>query len=770
MTHPGPTHDDLTTLKDAFDTVCAAPRDQRAAAIEQIARERPDLAARVEQLIDRERTHRGLAALFSFDDVPGFAPLRVGDRVGSAQIVSLLARRSSSELYEARHSISDQRLVLKLLFDNASLLDPNAPQEARILAALDHPGIVPILEAGVLTRDDGVAHPYIVMPFIEGETLDQWADRARPGHNGAARLVAAIADAVQHAHVRGVVHRDLKPSNILIDGEGRARVLDFGVSVLLSARAPSLRAGTPGYMAPEQADPDAPPPDTRADVFALGVILAGLLGGVRIDPERPDAYQRFRDSLEPALRSARIPAQLRAVVRCAASLDPGGRYASAGELAADLRRAAADLPIAAAPPSLPRRIALGCRRRPGLALLTALFALAVVAAIAGTATQAVRATRAQQRAETRYEHARDFANWVINDLDRRLRRMPNSTEARRAIIERATETLDALQSTAAGDSDILLDVAEAKLTLARVHSHYYGRQLGDDPATQEILLEIEPIIRPIADTGDERAALLLLRTRESVFFSFDQQQPIQEPALLEAIRLGKTLDDGAPSIGAKRAFLSAIMSRFCRNHRTPESAAMHAEEARRLADLVDPDRLHELEPITDLGMAHLYVGLFDMEENPLAGESHFLLATRCFERADALEGSLGSSLLCRALFYHTRSRANHNDLTGALSLIERAVTLSRANTAADPDDYEALRVLEVCLIESARTVADADLSSTSPAERRSLLDRALSRAEEAIALHRQRIARDLVPPAHAPYLDRYREALDRLRRLSAELP
>lgn len=767
-THPPPPSD-LARLKDAFDDVAERPRAERELALAQLAARDPDLALRVRELFTRERDERALPPLFRLDDAPTLEPLAPGAAVGAARIERLRSRRAYSELYEARHAVSDQRLAVKLLLDTASLLDPASPHEARILASLDHPAIVPILEAGILDREGGVSNPYLTMPLIEGEDLRAWRQRARPAPRELARLLADIADGAHHAHLRGVVHRDLKPSNILIDHAGRPRLLDFGVSVLTTAR-PRSRAGTPGYMPPEQLRPDAPPPDPRTDIFALAVILAELLAGARIDPDAPDAFQRFHDSLEPALRNARIPAQLRAVVLTAASLDPDSRYDSAAELAADLRRAALDIPIAAAPPSLPRRIALACRRRPALALLALLLALAVVAAIAGTATQAVRATRAQQRAETRYEHARDFANWVINDLDRQLRRMPNSTEARRAIIARATETLDALQSTASGDSDILLDVAEAKLTLARVLSHYYGRQLGDDPPAQEILLEIEPIIRSIADTGDRRAALLLLRTRESVFFSFTHQQPIQEPALLEAIRLGQTLDDGAPAIGAKRAFLSSIMSRFCRNYRSPESAAMHAEQARRLAELVDPDLLHDLEPLTDLGMAHLYVGLFDMEEDPLAGEPHFLLATRCFERADALEGSPGLSLLARALFYHARSRANHADLAGALSLIERAITLSRANAAADPDDFEALRLLEVCLIESARTVAAADLSSTPPAERRSLLDRARSRAEEAIAVHQQRIARGLIPPPDVPYLDRHRETLDRLRQLSTQQP
>lgn len=170
--------------------------------------------------------------------------------------------------------------------------------EARVAARLEHPGIVPVHDVGRLP--DGRA--YYVMKLVRGERLDAWLARTPP-IAARVRLFQRLCEAVGFAHAQGVVHRDLKPQNVMVGAYGEALVLDWGLSGVLGA------AGTRGFMAPEQEAGRAT--DARADVFALGVVLEGMLG-------------------------ADAPPPLRSVVARAKAVDPGQRYADAGVLAADI--------------------------------------------------------------------------------------------------------------------------------------------------------------------------------------------------------------------------------------------------------------------------------------------------------------------------------------------------------------------------------------------------------------------------------------------------
>jgi len=213
-------------------------------------------------------------------------------------------------------------------------------REARILARLEHPGIVPVHEVGTLA--DG--RVYYVMKLVRGDRVHDFA-RGVPQAD-VLRVLLRVCETVGFAHAQGVIHRDLKPSNIMVGGFGEVLVLDWGIARIRGLpdvnggsravspagpdqgdTAPGMVLGTPGFMAPEQAQGDPGQVDARSDVYALGAILravAGTDGGART-----------------------VPRPLAAIWNRALSLDPAARYASAADLAADIVRFLDGLPVTA---------------------------------------------------------------------------------------------------------------------------------------------------------------------------------------------------------------------------------------------------------------------------------------------------------------------------------------------------------------------------------------------------------------------------------------
>jgi serine/threonine protein kinase len=228
--------------------------------------------------------------------------------------------------------------------------------EARVLARLEHPGIVPVHDAGTL----GDGRVFYVMKRVHGTTLERARERS-PGLDRRLGVLERVADAVAFAHRQGVVHRDLKPGNIMVGEFGEVLVLDWGVARVLEAPDPTPSGpavggtggtlagtvlGTPGFMAPEQAA--AGSSDQRADVFALGALLVFLLTG-----ELPSAAAPAHQLLAAA---PGLPPPLRALAARCLAADPAARYGDAGEVAEEIRRYRAGARVAAHRERWPERL------------------------------------------------------------------------------------------------------------------------------------------------------------------------------------------------------------------------------------------------------------------------------------------------------------------------------------------------------------------------------------------------------------------------------
>jgi len=325
-------------------------------------------------------------------------------------IIEELARGGAGIVYRARQYQPSREVALKMLQPQQMGSDEMVARfriEAETIAALDHPAILPVYTVGMHQE-----MPFFTMKLALGGTLAGRRVAYRGAWRRTAELLATLADAVHFAHSRGVIHRDLKPGNILFDEADRPFVSDFGLAKFTRADAPVTRTqtlmGTPAYLAPEVARLGAHAATTAADVYALGSILYELLA--QRPPFAADSLPALlrviaEDAPVPPQRAfPNLPSDLEVICLRALAKEPAHRFATAAELAAELRRWLTGLPILSRPISSGERLWRWCRRRPALAGLGA--ALTVTLLGAGVAqilanrslSRALAATRAAEGA------------------------------------------------------------------------------------------------------------------------------------------------------------------------------------------------------------------------------------------------------------------------------------------------------------------------------------------------------------------------------------
>jgi serine/threonine protein kinase len=228
------------------------------------------------------------------------------------ELIDVLGEGGMGLVWRARDSVLGREVAIKVLAAHLgdSDLTTRLAREARILAALEHPGIVPVFDMGA--ADDGT--PWYAMRLVDGVPLDV---AARDGRDRRAllRIVEQLCDTVAYAHAHDVAHRDLKPRNVMIGPFGEVLVLDWGVAADAAPDfATGTVVGTPGFMAPEQTRGERG--DARSDIFGLGAILREML----------------------AVHAEPVPRALQSIVARACAQNPAARYSSPAELRDDLRR------------------------------------------------------------------------------------------------------------------------------------------------------------------------------------------------------------------------------------------------------------------------------------------------------------------------------------------------------------------------------------------------------------------------------------------------
>ena len=442
--------------------------------------------------------------------------------VGRYKLLEMIGEGGMGEVWVADQlEPIKRRVALKLIkpgMDSRSVLG-RFEAERQALAVMDHPNIAKVLDAG--STDNG--RPYFVMELVKGTPITEFCDARRLSPQQRLELFITVCQAIQHAHMKGIIHRDIKPSNVLValhDETPVAKVIDFGVAKAIGQQLTEKTiytgfgalVGTPTYMAPEQATFNQLDVDTRADVYALGVLLYELLAGsppieaerlkkaaldeiLRIvrDEEPPRPSQRLSTSntkasiastrqSEPDKLSALMKGEIDWIVMKALEKDRTRRYETPNGLAKDIQRYLSGDSVEACPPTLGYRLRKAYRKnRIAIRVASAFICLALGAAVIG-AYLAVKAKRAEAVAEQKQIES-----------DKNAKRAERNEELYREVsLENMFGRMDAEVKSLGLRVDLDLnelkiDQAVGLLKLARPMQTTFGPLLRDVPQDEQLL-------------------------------------------------------------------------------------------------------------------------------------------------------------------------------------------------------------------------------------------------------------------------------------------
>jgi serine/threonine-protein kinase len=808
-----------------FETTLERPPETRRAFLRESCSGDDELFARVESLL----AHDGEASRFlaqPYVRVPaaeGLDPARspIGAEVGSYRIVRELGRGGMGSVYLAERNDDQyrQQVAIKVLRGSPTNLDleQRFRVEREILATLVHPNITRLLDAGNTPSGES----FLVMEYVRGMPITRYCNERRLPLRARIELFCTVCDAVRFAHQHLVVHRDLKPANILVSDGGEVKLLDFGIAKLLEpaavngeATATQLRILTPNYASPEHLL--GQPMTTGSDVFSLGVVLYELLCGrrpydwggrtpweiaaamregearppsVRLsEPSRPDtdgsrANGQETDAVSLAAARSTSPEALRRRLRGdldmitlqALRFEARDRFASADDLAEDLRRHLAGRTVRARPATLGYRLGRYLRRHAAALVVGALLLALSVA----TSVQSFRAVRERDRARlesARAEQASEFllesfeladptvtrgetitlkevlesgANRIRTELvdqpelQARLLRSVGVFYSRMALNEQAREFLDAaleLQRSLSGDDELEVAATLYQLSLA-------AQQRGDYEEAESRARESLALHRRELDPSDPRLTEQL--SNLAVMLAYQGRDDEAGPLLRQALELLQRAGAGEEERITVLHNLAGLEAR--RGNFTA------AEELFR--QLLDSKRKHlgDRDPTIALGMANLGVVLTEtgqyaealelhrgaLERNrELFGDPHPVVARSRLHVAwvlhligdfESAEPLLRQALAARRQAFGER----HSTVADSLNVLANLLTDTGAFDEAARLFAEALEIREELAGEESRPVATTLTTWAVLELERGELEAAESRLRHALGLRRE---------------------------------
>ena len=431
---PNISSDTLGRLREIFDSVIELPADQRQAWLENHVALADDRTA-VLALLRADETDRGVLDTPAGElvdrmksDGPALEGL-VGQNIGAFRLVRLLGKGGMAAVFLGQRQVGDfeQQVAIKLLRRGlySELEQRLFLRERQVLANLSHPNIAQLFDGDVTAA--GI--PFLVMEYIDGVPITRYVNDHNLGVRQRLELLLTVLRAVDAAHRSLVVHRDLKPSNIMVDAEGRVKLIDFGIAKLLEDDVDQATVGvyTPDYAAPEQIT--GQPITTATDVYSLGVVMHELLLGMRPrgqPPRRPSVLaaepslagkNKIISALPMRSMKAILQGDLDNIVLKSLSTEADQRYPSAGAFADDIQRHLDRQPVSAHPPSSWYRTRKFVARHKGGVLTSVAFVLAIVAAMTVALWQANVAQREAIRADAQAQRAISVRDFMVSLFD-----------------------------------------------------------------------------------------------------------------------------------------------------------------------------------------------------------------------------------------------------------------------------------------------------------------------------------------------------------------
>jgi eukaryotic-like serine/threonine-protein kinase len=594
-------------IETILDAALDLPPEQRSERLTEWCAGNPSLRAAVEGLLlsceepTRMRPHVAIGAplLAQVTLEARRAEPPAISRVGTYRIIRHLGSGGMGSVYlaerdDGQFSMLVALKLLRRLWSTEEGVVRRFVEERQILARLSHPNVARLLDGGV--TEDG--QPFLVLEYVEGEPIDVYCDRRQLGVEDRLRLFEAVCEAVQYAHRNLIVHRDLKPNNLLVSSAGEVKLVDFGIAKLLSQGEAGLtRTGerllTPEYASPEQQRGEVV--TTATDIYSLGVVLYELLAGVRPGPPvragrssgsggprslassvlapadaaedvAPPAERAAARGTTPERLVRRLRGDLDAIVRKAMREEPERRYATADQLAADIRRHLDRIPVTARSGARGYRLRRFIVRHRSMVAGGAAMLLMLFAASAFTHVQARRAAAERDRAAEALRLATD----LLGAADPRI--TPGRDITARELLERTAHRVEReLTGQPKLQSELytmigrvyyglgLYDRADSLLTrsLATQRTHMDARdprlahtlhalgmlraQQGDNTSAVALQREALEIRRAVFGPGH----LLVVESLAALGFAYRRQRALDlaRDVYLEATELARRVDD-----------------------------------------------------------------------------------------------------------------------------------------------------------------------------------------------------------------------------------
>jgi eukaryotic-like serine/threonine-protein kinase len=630
-------------IMDAFDAVLDLPPEARAERLRRDHPDDPDLVAAVEALAAADAQPTLLPS-----NLHAHEELVPPERVGHYRLDRRLGQGGMGEVWLAHRDdgLFEHAVAVKLM--QPALLGPELAgffdRERRLLARMRHPHIARLFDGGV--AEGGI--PWFAMDLVDGVPLDEWA-RAHPARGrerlaARVRLIAAVGEAVQHAHQQLIVHADLKPGNILVDAEGEPRLVDFGIAQILGAQLLGGEAGgtdayprTPSYASPERLAGGRP--SIADDVFALGTVLHGLL--TNHWPAAGETVAGPPSAVADPAHAPLLRGDLDAIVARARAREPERRYATTGALVADLHAWLDRRPVAARAggPAYRARRFVRRNRWP-----VAAAAAAVLALLVGTVTSTalyLRAERQRAAAERRFADVRALARYMLVDFHDALEPLAGASPLRARTAKVGRAYLERLSREPHPTPDLLkeLGVGYGRVghTLAVTATNGTRGMEEGDRALARAEAVLTQLVRDHPDRHDLKVELARVLTWRSSVQNYARSDPAGAERLLarafaldDAVLRARPGDTDA-AYGRWLAVLGRVDLLSTGEHYR-EMVALAADQLRRVRTLPTPPEQAGVRPLMEAALLNAWGdGLYGLGE--VAGSLDRYV--RAYRRLDA---------------------------------------------------------------------------------------------------------------------------------------